>query len=281
MRTAGKIAVPRRMVTVALLVGALLTGVAAIKAAETIKDSWRKKLEVARVETDVIVKKARLEATREMAARAERQVSQGLVPPEEYQALKLGAEKADLDLKRSLLNLDEVNASGVVARDELSAPLVDGRDFVTDRLKVEKRQTELDGELLGTHLKRYQQLLEKGMVPEAEVDRMKAERTALTSVVDKIQERIELRKRFAAGEITVLEVEIRDRITVAERSLRLAQSRVEGLQEQLKRLQALEAKGMVSPTEVKMLQYGLEAAQAELELAALEKKILENIKGPN
>jgi hypothetical protein len=47
MKSTGKIAVPRRMVAVTFLVGALLTGVAAIKAAETIKDSWRKKIKVA------------------------------------------------------------------------------------------------------------------------------------------------------------------------------------------------------------------------------------------
>ncbi len=66
-------------------------------------------------------------------------------------------------------------------------------------------------------------------------------------------------------------------MTAAIRNLRAAQSKVESLKGQLNRLQDLEAKGMVSPTEVKQLQYGLEAAQAELQLAALEVHVLEKV----
>ena len=48
---AGKVAVPRRWSPSALAAGVLLMGVAATKAADLIKDSWRKKIEVARLET--------------------------------------------------------------------------------------------------------------------------------------------------------------------------------------------------------------------------------------
>jgi hypothetical protein len=278
MKSAGKIAVPRRIVTITFLIGALLTGVAAIKAAETIKDSWRKKIEVARVETDVKLKTAHLEATREMSARAERLVSIGMIQPEEYQVMKLGTEKATWDLKRSLLVLDEVKISGLVPRNELSAPLVGGRDFVSDRLKIEKKVIELDLELLESHLGRFQQLLKTAMVPGDQVDRIQAEIAARKGTIDMIQERLDLRKRLVAGEITAQEVEIKDRLAGAEDRYRQAQTRVETLKEQLIRLQALEAIGMVSATEVKQLQYALDAAQAELQLAALEKDVLEKLR---
>ncbi len=77
--SSGKVVVPRRMVAVALLVGVLTTGVAVIKAAEYIKDSWRKGIEIARVGTEVQLKKAHLESTREMAARAETRASIGAI----------------------------------------------------------------------------------------------------------------------------------------------------------------------------------------------------------
>lgn len=114
----GKVAVPRRMLVATLLVGLLLTGVAVIKAAEFIKDSWRKNIEIARVGTEVKLKKAHLELAREAAARSETLASRGLIRKEESQALNLGVQKAALDLVRSVLNLDEVKASGVAPRDE-------------------------------------------------------------------------------------------------------------------------------------------------------------------
>ena len=92
--SAGKVAVPRRMVVATLLVGVLLTGVAVIKAAEYIKDSWRKKIEVARVETEVKLRKARLEFTREEASTAKTRFSTGLIQEEEYQVTKLAVDKA-------------------------------------------------------------------------------------------------------------------------------------------------------------------------------------------
>jgi multidrug resistance efflux pump len=97
-------------------------------------------------------------------------------------------------------------------------------------------------------------------------------------MIDKIQKRLDLRKRFVAGEITAHEVEIKGRITVAERNLHLAKSRVDTLKQQLKRLKNLEIRGMISQTEIKSLQYALNAAQAELELATLEMDVLEKIK---
>jgi hypothetical protein len=77
-----KIAIPRRMVAIAVTIGVLMTGVAVTKAAEYIKDSWRKKIEIARVETDIIMKKARHESTSRVALQAKKRFSNGLIREE-------------------------------------------------------------------------------------------------------------------------------------------------------------------------------------------------------
>ena len=41
-----------------------------------------------------------------------------------------------------MLDLEEVKASGEAPRDELYAPVVGGRDFVSERLEIEKRMLE-------------------------------------------------------------------------------------------------------------------------------------------
>jgi hypothetical protein len=274
----GKIAIPRRMVAIACMVGILMTGVAVIKAADYIKDSWRKKIEIARAETDVKLKMAHRESTREMVTRAETRFSNGLIREEEYRVIKVAAEKAELDLKRSQLNLDEVKVSGEIPRNELYAPVMGGRDFVSERLKIEEDEVELDLELLRSHLERFKQLFENDLVSGDELNQIQVEFAARKVIIDKIQKRLDLRKRFVAGEITAQEVEIKDRITTAERNLHLVQSRVDTLNAQLMRLKALETQGLISPTEVKQLQYALNAAQAELKLAILEMEVLKKVK---
>jgi hypothetical protein len=273
--SARKIAIPRGVVALALIIGGLTTGVAAIKAAEYVKDSWRKKIEIARAETEVNLKKAHLESVREMESRTRMQVSNGLIREEEYQAMKHAAVRAGLDLKKSLLNLDEVKISGEIPRNELFSPLVGGRDFVSERLEIEREEVERDRELLKGRLGRIEQLVEAHLAPADQLDNLQADMAAQKAMIDRIQKQLALRKRFLAGEITAREVEIQDRMAVAERNMRLAKSRVDTLEEQMKRLKALEAEGMISGTEIKGLQFALTAAQAELKLAGLEIEVLQ------
>jgi multidrug resistance efflux pump len=274
----GKIAVPRTMAAIILIVGILMTGVAVTKAADYIKDSWRKKIEIARAETEVKLKKAHLESVREMASRNKELVSNAMIRKEEYQAMKIAAEKAELDLNRSLLNLDEVKMTGAVPSDKLYAPKVRGRDFVSERLNIEIKEIELNLELLRTHAERIKQPAEKNMNQQTELDNVQRELANQQNMIDKIEERLDLRKRFVAGEITAHEIEIKGRITLAERNLHLAQSKVDILEEQMKRLKALGSQGKISQIEIRQLEYGLDAAQAELKLAMLERDILEKVK---
>lgn len=274
---AGKIAVPRWMVAASLVVGILMTGVAVTKAADYIKDSWRKKIEIARVETEVELKKVHLESIREMAYDVKMRVSNGLIREDEFQAMKLAEENAELDLKRSLLNLEEVKMSGEIPRNELYAPMVGGRDFVSERLTIEKKEIDLVMEHLGIHLERIKQLVEQSMVRGDEMNQIQMELANRKVMIDKIQQRLDLRTRFLAGEITAQEVEIQERMTGAERNLYMAQSKVDALNEQLKRLKNLEVRGEISHAEVAQLQYALDAAQAELKLATLEMDVLEKL----
>jgi hypothetical protein len=273
----GKIAVPRSIVAVTLAVGLLMTGVAVTKAADYIKDSWRRKIEVARVETDVEVKRVHLESIREMASDVKMHVANGLIREDEYQAIELAVENAELDFKRSLLNLDEVKMSGETPRNELSAPLVGGRDFVSERLEMEKKAGELALERLKFQFKRINQLVEQNLVRGDEIDRIQVDIANRKTMTEKIQERLDLRARFLSGEITAQEVEIEDRMMGAEKNLQLARSKVEFIKEILKHLEDREARGEISHTEIVQLQYALDAAQAELKLATLEMDVLEKL----
>jgi hypothetical protein len=274
----GKIAVPRRVAAMAIMVGILMTGVAVTKAADYIKDSWRKKIETARVETEVELKKVHLESIRDMASDVKLRVSNGLVREDEYQAMTLAVNNAELDLKRSLLNLDEVKMSGDIPRNELCAPLVGSRDFVSERLIIEKEEIELTLEQIRIHLERVKELAEAKAVRGDEVAHLKAELANRKVMTDKIQERLDLRRRFLEGTITAREVEIEDRITGAERNMRLAQSRVDALKEQMAQMKALEVQGSLEPTETRQMEYALAAAEAQLKLAALEMDVLLKLK---
>jgi hypothetical protein len=272
---AGKIAVPRWAVALGLAAGVLLTGVAAVKAADSIKDAWRKKIEIARLETDVKLKSAVLEFKKAAAAKAGTQISLGLISENDHLTMKLAADRSTLDLERALIDLDEAKASGETPRNELYAPAVDGRDFVSERLAIEKKGLELDLELRRGRLQeRLKRLVDIGVVSPDELGEFQASIAAEEAGIVEIDQRLALRKRFLAGTITAGAVEIEDRMAAAERDLRRAQATVEPLKKRLDLLKTKEAVGLVSNTEVQQARSDLEAAQAQLSLARLEKDIL-------
>ena len=275
---AAKVAVPRWAVAFSLAAGVLLMGVAAIKAADSIKGAWRKRIEVARLETDVKLKGAFLEFKKELTAKAETQASVGLIREDEYLWMKTGAERAALDLERTRRDLEEVKDSGLTPRNELYAPAVDGRDFVGERLVIDRKVLELDLELRRAQLERLKHRVDLGLVPRDGLDETLASTGLQEAGIGDIEKRLALRKRFLAGIITAEGVEIEDRMIAVKRDLRQAQSTVDSQKKRLESLQAKEAVGMISNAEVEQVQFGLSYAQAQLSLALLEKDILSKIK---
>lgn len=277
MRTSGKVIVPRRLVVTSLMAGVLLSGVAAIKAADYFRDSWRRKIEVARAATEVEVSRARLASIREQAARTEDLFSRGLIEGEQRLMMTFAAESAQRDLDRALLSLDEVGSSGRPPRDELYAPLVGGRDFVAERLRNEIVSVEAYLGMMAKRWERLDELVAAGLVQEAERGAIQAEIDSRQAAIAGLLERIELRKRFVAGEIAARELELRERKSVADKNLAEARAKVGHMKKEMERLRGLEAIGMVSPIETSQLRYALESAEAELKLAALEVEVLDKV----
>lgn len=149
---------------------------------------------------------------------------------------------------------------------------------MSERLKLESTKLELDLGVLKLRFDRLEQLIEKSLATADDLDAVRADIAAQQAMIDEIHTRLDLRKRFVAGQVTAQELEIKDRTTVAESALRQAQSRVDSLKVRLERFQALETKGMISKTETQQVRYDLEAAQAELSLAALEIEVLGKVK---
>jgi len=275
----GRIAVPRSVVALSLAAGVLLMGVAATKAADLIKDSWRKKIEVARLETEVRIKTAFLELKKDRAAQAESRYSIGLVSEDEALVAKLGADRAAADREISVLDLEEAKESGEAPRNEIYAPLVGGRDFVGERLGIEKKVLQADLDLRRARTEsalRHQ--VDLGLAPKSALSEFAAMLAGQEAGLEDIENRLALRQRFLAGEISAGEMEIQARMSAAEKELREAQSSIDTIRPRLEDLRAKAAAGLVEIDEVKGWELGLSAAQAKADLALQEIEILKTIR---
>jgi hypothetical protein len=275
----GRVAVPKSVVALGLAAIVLLMGVAATKAADLIKDSWRRKVEIARLETEVKIKTAFLELKREMANEAEKQFSLGLVSEDAVLTTKQGAERSAADLEKSVLELEEVKASGETPRDELYAPLVGGRDFVSERLDVERKVLKLDLDLRRARLERtLKQRVHAGVLPQSAMDAFQASLAVQEAAIPDIEKRLDLRRRLLTGEISAGELEIEARMSAAEKDLKEARSTIDMFRTRLEDLRAKEAAGLVTSDEVKVAQINLDLVQAKVDLALQEIEILKGIR---
>ena len=273
-----KIVLPRRLAAGLLVVGLFMSGVTVIKAAEYFKDSWRKKIEIARVETDVRLKEARQESARQSAARLKQLYSLGLVETGEDRVADFSVKKAGLAMDKSLLNRDEVRASGTVPRDEIYAPKVGGRDFVGERLAIDKKEAEMEMAAQEIRRDRTRNRAALGLATAEDIKALESEAAGQKAAILRIEKRMDLRKRFLAGGLTAQAAEIEDRLAGAEEDLGAATAKVEALRERMKRQETLEAVGMASPGETQALKSTLDSAIDAQKLAALEMDILKKSK---
>lgn len=279
LRSAAKIAVPRQAVVLAVLAGVLLAGVAATKAADLIKDSWRRKLDLAKAETDVRLQRAWSGFRNERAAEAEKRFSMGLIPQEDSLVAKLGADLSALDLRKSELNLWEVQASGKAPQNDLYAPLVAGRDLVAERLEIGQRMYELSLELRRSRISQgLRARVEMGLVSPNEMKAFLSKTDSEQAEIESFGRRIDLRRQFIEGSLSAEAVEISDRMALAERDLRLAQLRVDSVQRDLEEKRRRFTLGETPETEIQALQLGLTMAEEELALAKLEVEILKSVR---
>jgi len=275
----GRIAVPRGVVALSLAASVLLMGVAATKAADLIKDSWRKKIEVARLETEVKIKKAFMEFKQLRAGQAEEKYKLGLIEEDGVHGNRLAVGRAEFDLAKSLLDLEEAKISGEAPRDEIYAPLVGGRDFISERLEIDKKILEADIDLRRTRIERHLKArVDLGLIPKSELDGFQAALAVQEGGIGDIEKRLTLRRGFLSGEISAEEMEIQDRMTAAGKDLREARSTVDTMKARLDDLRAKEAAGLISEEELRGTQMALDAAQAQLSLAIEEIEILKTIR---
>jgi len=275
----GRIAVPRSAAVLGLVAGVLLLGVAATKAADIIKDSWRKRIEVARLETEVKIKTAFLEFKKEWSTRIESKYAAGVIAEAELLTARAATEEAAAELERAVLDLAEARVSGEAPRNELYAPLVGGQDFVGERLEIEKRTYQSALKLRRDRIEpAMRHRVELGLEPKSSLDQIQAWLAGDEAGITDVETRLALRRRFVAGEISASELEIQARLSAADKELREARAEIDVVKPGLEDLRAKEAVGVVPSSVVKGAQMVLDKAQARADLALQEIEILKRLK---
>lgn len=206
--------------------------------------------------------------------RIEERVEQGLIDERELTYFELQIAEAETEAMILDLEREELRLSGRQPVGKVSSPLVDGRDFVSERIHarmalqqrhLDVMQSELDRELDRFHL---------GLINEQDVLGRELAVQEAEAALMVLQQEIKIRQDFVDAEISAVEAELRVLQAESERKERLLNQQMELVLLQMERVQAEIDAGLVSPTSAAQAQLHIAELEAELMLAQIERQVL-------
>ncbi len=193
---------------------------------------------------------------------------EGLVNRSEMEGVELDLCHAESDSRIQMLNLEEVQLSGKSPNDSLGVSLVAGRDFVSERLELERIP-------MGERLAQLQDRSKRVVGPDSEREAMQCEIDALALQLRAVDERIALRREFLIGRLSQLEVELRGMRVVANVQRQVIARQLENTKKQYQRVEELHSRGVIPESELSTNEVHLHSLELMLRVADLELQMID------
>jgi hypothetical protein len=262
-----------RLRATAVIVASLAAGTTAGLASAQIREGAQREslLEVAL--SDMALAGLRLELARARVTDASTKLKAGLISPASLGEAESELRGMEAHAMRAKLNVDEIRATSLPPRDELNAPLVGGRDFVTERIQLDLflRQQQLTAaEQTQTETERQVRvgsasdmaLLDAGLA----VTRARA---ALGTLAERRKLRKEFVDRGTPGEQLTRrfqQAQVRHEAFVAQEALKVLRQRLDAVRRQ---------HGVGAASDLDLLRAQIELREQELELQLLTRQLRE------
>lgn len=258
-----------------IIVCSVLTGVAATTTAGHFEAMSRRDLLLAQAEIRIQLNGSRVQFARQRLAAVRQQIELGLVPVAEGEARAGDLSRLEIEKQRLELDREETGLSSQPPRDELSAPLVEGRDFVTGRLQLERKALAVTESEVQTRLEQVRTRFETGLIKASELESIREELKRVQIVMNGLDRKLELRARFTSGELSAERAGLLDLSAAAEQRLQIAGTVAATLRSQLAELEPRFAAGVISLQEISSIRTELESAEAEERMAGIELQLLQ------
>ena len=262
----------------AVVIVSMGVGGAVVAARYQAQDSQQRQQLAANVERRLQLAKAKLDVARSQMALIEQRVATGVESqdaiPEGRQAIVQG------EVQISLLEsqLAEVRVSGREPQDAISAPLVGGRDYVVDRLKMQLGVPRAALDLENVRLQRYQQRFAVGAATSLDVATSRHHIVELEFALRTLERKIAIRQQFRAKQLDEAMAELRVLEAEAEQRQGIIMPKLDLAKKVHQDFRAKVEMGVAAPFELKeaelrVYELELELKKAELDLSVVRRQI--------
>ena len=253
-------------------------GGAAVAAAVQAQDSARRDALVSGYERRVDLARQRLALNTSHLQMWERDVAIGVKRPEDVQVARLQVAEAEAMLTMLELDLQEVRQTGREPIADISAPLVSGRDFVTERLQASLRAPEQELTFARERGRAIRRRMEVGLATVTDLAESEARVLELEAAVASIRRKLDIRRAFVAGQIPAAQADLRVIESEAEQRVKALEPRIALARKHIAQAQRRFEVGVATHVDLaearlKLSELEADLAKAQLDLALIRKKI--------
>lgn len=244
-------------------------------ASQQLGESWRRELLEARLEVQLELARQRVETQLEALGLTREQVEQGVQDDRELMYFEFQIAQAETDAQITQLELEEIRQSGREPLGQLSSPLVNGRDFVSERIEARMELARHHLDLVRDEQLRARNLAQERTVSENEVRAqdlvaMEAEQQLVT-----LAQQLELRRSYLDSEITAVEAELKLLELEAQSRVILLDHQREYFQREFDQFQEAIGRGTMRPAVAVQLTARVDEVEGQLRLAQAELEIVQ------
>lgn len=260
----------RAVRTALIVLLSLLGGAGAVVAAERIQDAREKVVVLRRTQLELEMATTRLDFARRELLQVRALAERGVATEDTVLSSEAELAAVEREVRTLRLVLEEVELSGQPARRDLSAPLVLGRDFVSEHLQIELQGMQRGVDLARVRLDYAQKLADQGVVSSTELRGERADLARAEAQVDGVLRRTDLRGAFLRGERSAEQVALLEHQMALELDRRMARTELERVAESLDQARKLQERGMLAGGEVARMELELRMIEGQIELIELE-----------
>jgi hypothetical protein len=260
--------------TAGLVVVSVAAGAVAMGATQQMGESWRRELAEARLTVELQSAEQALANLRESQRQIGGQVERGLRVPRELAYTEYRVAEAEGRVRIAELKLNETRHSGREPQDALSAPLVDSRDYVSERIRVRMEVARRHVDLVRQESDEVRRRVEAGVVRESESDEAHLVVREAELDIATLTREIELRQSYLDSEMSAVEAELNALEVRSRNRVELLELKRRYFESQLATFERAIQSGSMSLVVSAELRTQLSDVVAELDLATAELRIV-------
>lgn len=255
-----------------LVLASALMGAGGVVVKDGVQDLRAQEVLITQVEGQLRLAALQLEIARNQLEEMETMFRVGAVQEQAIREARVQSRHAEAQYMKLSLDLEEIRSSGHEPENDLSAPLVDGRDFVAERLVFDQMVAAERITAARAQFERNEELVNVGVIRAEDLaDARLALREAENQLMG-VNEKTALRQRFLGGDMAPEDAMREYEISETEQQIQLLRQSMEGAITRFRSVEERVGLGVLHENERTKARLQLMQIEAQLEL--LEVKLV-------